>query len=397
MKKRILLSALLIWLSVVMIFPASVHAQEITILSSSVKIDFPLSIVFNLSAQSADNIVDARLNYVVEQRHYVDLISEGYVAVTPATSVDAQWVWDMRQTGGLPPGSVIQYWWTIKGADGSVTETVPTNLEFNDNRYTWRNLQQGQATIYWYQGDDNFAQQLMDSTQQALASLEQNTGAKLSQPIKLYIYGDSRDLQGALVYPQDWTGGVAFPGQDIVVIGISPAMLNWGIKAITHELTHLVINQVTFNPYNGLPTWLDEGLAMYNEGPLDPEFTQPLGIAINQNKLISVRSLASPFSAYSDQSILSYAESYSIVSFLISRYGEARMFDLLNTFHGGSAYDAALEKVYGFDMEGLNNVWQNSLRKMPVPVASASSLFSLFWATMTNWRDARTFSCVTWQ
>jgi len=27
--------------------------------------------------------------------------------------------------------------------------------------------------------------------------------------------------------------------------------------------------QMTYNPYSGLPTWLDEGLAMYGEGTLN--------------------------------------------------------------------------------------------------------------------------------
>jgi hypothetical protein len=34
------------------------------------------------------------------------------------------------------------------------------------------------------------------------------------------------------------------------------------------------------------------------------------------------------------------------------------MLDLLNTFSQGSGYDAALEAVYGFDMDGLDSLWR---------------------------------------
>ena len=119
---------------------------------------------------------------------------------------------------------------------------------------------------------------------------------------------------------------------------------------------------MTLNPYNDLPTWLDEGLAMYNQGPLDVTFTTNLNLAIQENRLVSVRSLASPFSSYSEISYVDYAESYSIVSYLISTYGKDKMFALLDTFRQGATYDGALEKVYGFNMDSLNTAWQATLK-----------------------------------
>jgi len=199
----------------------------------------------------------------------------------------------------------------------------------------------------------------MAAAQQALTKLGQDTGAELEKPVKLYIYADAQDLQGAMIYPQEWTGGVAFTRYGIIAIGIAPDNLSWGKRAIAHELAHLVIHQMTLNPYSGLPTWLDEGLAMYAEGPLVPLYKAYLDKAIAENSLISVRSLSSPFSAYAEESLPSYAQSYSLVEFLIGSYGQDKMLELLLTFKQGSSYDAALEKVYGFDMDGLDTLWQD--------------------------------------
>jgi len=71
-----------------------------------------------------------------------------------------------------------------------------------------------------------------------------------------------------------------------------------------------------------------------------------------------VQSLSSPFSAYADKALLSYAQSYSLVEFLITSYGQAKMLELLNTFRQGSSYDAALERVYDFDMDELDSLWR---------------------------------------
>ena len=140
-----------------------------------------------------------------------------------------------------------------------------------------------------------------------------------------------------MIFPKEWTGGVAFTEYGIIAIGIAPDNLDWGERAIAHELTHVVNHQMTFNPYNGLPTWLDEGLAKHNEGPIQQGDLDILNQAIAQKSLISLHSLCSPFSAYSNMADLSYAESWSAVDFLIKNYGEAKMLELLNTFKQGSS------------------------------------------------------------
>jgi hypothetical protein len=162
-----------------------------------------------------------------------------------------------------------------------------------------------------------------------------------------------------MIFPQEWTGGVAYPRYGTIAIGIAPNNLSWGKRAIAHELTHLVIHQMILNPYNDLPTWLDEGLAMYTEGELGAEFIAYLKKAIAEDSLISVRSLSSPFSAYAAEASLSYAQSCSLVEFLITSYGQGKMLELLNTFKEGSSYDGALEEVYGFDMNGLDTLWRD--------------------------------------
>ncbi|RLC61600.1 MAG: peptidase MA domain-containing protein, partial [Chloroflexi bacterium] len=333
------------------------------ILDSSVQLEFPTKLNFSLSARSNVNITDIRLHYIVDQLSYAKVTSEVYIDFVPATTADTSWTWDMRKTGGLPPGSRLEYWWTVKDAEGNKIETLPAQVQFDDTRYSWHSLTEGKVTLYWYQGDESFARELMATAQEALARLAEDTGAYLEKPVKAYIYANAQDLQGSMIYPQEWTGGAAFTRHGIIAIGIAPNNLTWGKRAMTHELTHLVIHQMTFNPYNDLPNWLDEGLAVYNEGAPSSQFTTRLNEAIAEGSLISVRSLSSPFSAYSEQSILAYAQSYSLVEFLISNYGSDKMLELLNTFRQGSSYDGALEKVYGFDMDGLNALWREYVTK----------------------------------
>lgn len=353
--------------------PASLAADNaIDVIASDVEVDFPRQAVFTVDAQSQADIVDVRLCYRVEKMNYAQVVSEGWANFLPARRVRATWVWDMRHAG-LPPGAEVLYWWVIEDAQGNRFQTPSQIMHFDDDRYQWRSrssvlsgteeeaLPAIEVTIFWYQGDDSFAEKLMDVCLEGLARLAQEIGAYTEKPIRIYVYASTADLQGAMVFSQEWTGGVAFAQFGIIAIAIPPTRLDWGERALVHELTHLVVHQATFGPYGQLPTWLDEGLAMYNEGELDPFLNSYLQRAIVQDSLISVRTLCSPFSADPEKAYLSYAESYGLVEYLLTGYGRNRMLDLLGLLREGSGYDEALSEVYGFDINGLDARWRAAL------------------------------------
>ena len=333
----LIISALLLLLS-----PSLVVAEnDIAVINSDVEINFPSQAVFTLEAESYADIVDVRLYYQVDKMNYASVVSEGWADFTPAPKIEANWAWDMRKAS-LPPGAVT-YWWVIEDAAGSRFETSHEVTHFDDERYHWQSLtssgffeksqisqdEGAELTIFWYEGDESFAQELMNACEGGLARLTEDIGTYPGRPIKIYVYASVEELQGSMIFPQEWTGGAAFTEFSIIAISIPPSSLDWGKRALVHELTHLVVHQATFSPYAELPTWLDEGLAMYNEGELDPYLSPYLQRAIFEDKLISVRSLCSPFSAEPEKAYLSYAQSYRLVEYLLDNYGQGKMLNLL--------------------------------------------------------------------
>jgi len=352
---------LITFAAILIITPITTHAQsEITLVDSSAGVYFPSGLAFNMEAASDNDIVKVRLHYEVDRMTYAPVTNEAWPVFTPSPKVKAQWVWDMRKVRlPLPPGAAVTYWWTIEDAAGDTLTTPSQIIRFDDIRYTWQKVTSGQISLFWYKGSQSFADELMAACQQALDMLAEDTGVSLKQPVSIYIYASAEDLRGAMVYPQEWTGGIAEYQYGLIAIGIPTNDLSWGKGTLAHELGHMVTHQITFSPYGAvLPFWLDEGLATYAQGELDPYLERVLQNAIAQNKLISVRSLASPFSAIPEQAYLSYAESQSVVAFLIQNYGGDKMLQLLNLFKIGSTYDEALIQIYGFDQDGLDSLWQ---------------------------------------
>lgn len=358
--RKLTLLFLAVFLAAICTAPITAQAQEAIFASYTTTVEFPTGITFDISAESTSNITQVVLNYRINMITNVTVTTEVELEFKAAPAVDTSWEWDM-QRASLPPGAEIRYSWKIEDAAGHEFETPWTTVRFDDDRYRWNNLTEGNISLLWYKGDQSFAQDLFDTANEALNMLSWNTGASLEQAVEICIYASPEDLRGALINAQEWTGGVSFSEFGILAIGIAPANLAWGERAMAHEVAHLMTYQMTYNPYSDIPTWLSEGLSMYAEGPLNPIFQSLLDRAISEDALISVQSISSNFPASATEAQLSYAESYSLVQFLIQRYGHEKMLSLLRVFKQGSTYDNALEQVYGFNTTELDNLWRQSL------------------------------------
>ncbi|MEE8442620.1 MAG: peptidase MA family metallohydrolase, partial [Dehalococcoidia bacterium] len=287
-------------------------------------------------------------------------------------SIATQWTWDMRKGGSFPPGATLRYRWTLQDTSGGIIETAEERYQVVDDRYPWQTMEQDMLALSWYEGNEAFASVLIDAAREAIDRLETSTGTRPLKPVRLFIYASAEDLQEALVFPQEWTGGVSFTGFNIVAIGISPGSLAWGQRAMAHELTHVVLGQVTFNCFRDIPTWLSEGLATYNENasnePLQ-DYTNALREAMTSKRLMSVRSLGGGFPTTQDAALLAYGESFSLVQYLTERHGAEKLGMLLEMFRSGNTTDTALQQVYGFDQDGLEKEWREFIGAAPMAAA----------------------------
>lgn len=324
-------------------------------------LDFPNSITFHVEITASARITSLVLEYGDQEETCGQVFAEAYPQITPGNTVQADWTWDMRQSGSLPPGAQVWWRWRYSDESGQETVTDQKSITWLDAAHKWQTLTKGDIHLHWYQNSSDFAKQLLDVADSGLSRVETDAGLSNDQPIDVYIYADNRDMQEAILYEPSWTGGQAFPEHNIVIIGISPSDLDWGRKAEVHELTHVLVGHFTFTCLGEVPTWLNEGLAVYSEGPLDANSQAQLEEAIRTDSILPVRTLSGRFSEVSDKANLSYSESYSIVTFLINRFGREKMNALLIALRDGNTVDEALRAVYGFDVDGLEDQWRGSI------------------------------------
>jgi hypothetical protein len=329
---------------------------------SEATISFPDSISFRLDAASALPFRKVDLEFGTDRVYSCSTREYSSVRLDfkPDSQVDLSWDWEMKKTGSIAPGATVWWRWRIEDEEGRAYLSPTQELAWEDERFQWQSFSQGNITLYWYAGEDDFGEELGQAVAGGLASLE--LGRELVQPIRAFIYADSEDVRGAILFAQEWTGGLAFGSHNILLIAISPERQPEEVTGLVHELAHLLVWELTFNCFGGLPTWLNEGLATYAEGPLKPYLQSALAQAISGDGLITLRSLSSSFPAGHGGASLSYAQSRSLVAYLIDTHGWEKLRELLAVFQAGSTYDDALLRVYGIGMDALDQEWRQNLR-----------------------------------
>jgi hypothetical protein len=364
--KRNAFFLLIAYLSITLTFcsllsPTACAASGPEVEGNHARADFPDSVTFYLSVSSQAVIDIIELEYGATQVTCGTASAKARPDFDPATQVKVSWTWDFRKSNSPPPGARIWWRWHVRDEAGNELEVEEQEIYFDDPRYDWQEVRSDELALFSAVPNQDVNQGLWQAANEALDRLESDIGARPERLVKIYSYPSTQDLREAIVFTSEWTGGLAHSSYDTILLGVNRSNLEWGKGLVAHELTHLVVHQVTFNCLGDLPTWLGEGLAEYIEGDLTSYSQEILDAALADDDLISLQSLGSSFPTSSKRASLAYAQSRQIVSYLIETYGREKMAELLQTFKEGSTYDKALQRVYGFDTQTLDNEWRASL------------------------------------
>ena len=378
LKRAMHRSILIFFLSVSLVAVTSAFdSPALGVVNSEIIISFPESATFRATLTSAADITSIILEYGNEQETCGEVVAKAFPQFTPGKIVEAEWTWEMRQSGSLPPGARLWWRWRVTDANGQETVSETQTATWLDNDHNWQTIDNGESQsvrLHWYEGDRAFAGDLANAASEGLLFNEEQAGLKAEAPIDIYIYANTDDLKEAILYEPAWIGGRAFPDQNIVILGISQDDLEWGRDTIVHELTHVLVGHLTFSCLGDVPTWLDEGLAMYSEGELDLASQRQLDDAVRENTLLTLRSLSAGFSEDPQKAYLSYDQSYSVTKFMIESYGQEEMTNLLLGLRDGLTIDEALMQTYGFTVEGLEAAWRQSIGAQPSGSAAQPTL-----------------------
>ena len=338
--------------------PALPGPAEVSITNNRAIADFPNTIAFTLEGSSTLPVVNVDLEYGTDKRSIVSEVSRVEPEYAPGIKISTSWVWEMKKTGSLPPGARVWWRWRITDEADRIYMTPRQTIVFEDTRYQWQVEVAPDLEIYWHSPEASLVEELTEGVESRLSRVKLGVSIPEERKPKVFVYPNAEELRSAVLFTQEWTGALAFWDYNIILIPVQSDNLEWAKRTIAHEITHLLVREATFGPFGDIPTWLNEGLAQYAEGEVEEYQCEILNRAIKEDKLMSVRSLGASFPTDPEQARLAYAQSLSLVSYLVDTYGWANIRELLAVFKEGSTYDDALQEVYSFDIDGLEERWQ---------------------------------------
>lgn len=354
-----LLSLLVVFLAAVALAPAGdAQAASIQIDAVSAETSFPEGVTFTVKASARVPIVRAELLYTkaeLETMHLDD------APITPSTTLDLSLPVDFR-ANYVPPGIDITYRWRLTDREGNVVETDPQTMVWMDSRFAWQEYSTDQVSVFSYNDDEAFSRAVLDSAQSTIDRLQSDFMVERSRGIRIWVYDSKSDFRGSQApNSQEWIAGTAYPELQVVLAVLPRGNESEIGRIIPHEISHQVLYQATRNPFNVPPTWFDEGLAVNAQASGNEDFQTLVERAAEEGRLFSVRSLTSEFPFDPADATLAYAESYSIVRFIIERWGNEGIAAVIDAYKLGLSHDEALLTALGVDMAELDRLWKEGL------------------------------------
>ncbi len=234
----------------------------------------------------------------------------------------------------------------------------------------WKTHQGRHFIVYYKQAPQDFVknvEQMAESYYDEISDNFRFTRDKAwsqDERAKIYIYNDANDYVKNAKQAH-WSHGAASPHDK--TIRTFPAAHGFFDSTLPHELGHIIFHECVGFKSN-VPNWFEEGVAMYQEKAKRWGAHHAVKKALENKSFKSLAELSSTtLYSNSDPKLVEifYAESASVVYFMISEFGNYRFFNLCHKLEEGMPFNKALEAAYGRfkNVDELNRAWVKYLKE----------------------------------
>jgi hypothetical protein len=234
----------------------------------------------------------------------------------------------------------------------------------------WNEYKSAHFSVYYKDIPLSFVKTVADSAEDSYGEISSSLGFNREQGwmsekrAKIYIYQDDKDyVRNANQY--QWSHGAASVQEK--TIRTFPQAHGFFDSTLPHELGHIIFHEYIGHDVE-IPLWFEEGVAMYQEKAKRFGVNADVRKALKNDQFISLTDLGN-VRLYSDtpseEVQLFYAESASIVYFMISELGESRFVKLCRELRSGKSFAEAMNAAYVrfSSLDDLNRAWVNYLKE----------------------------------
>jgi hypothetical protein len=257
--------------------------------------------------------------------------------------------------------STVVYWFEVSLKGGTAVKSERSSFYYEDNRFQWRTRASEDFRVHWYEGDDAFAQSLLDVAELGLENIQKFLPLKQTEPVEIYAYASAQEMRATLqTLGKSWVGAHTDPDLGIMVVSLprGPEQRLEMERQIPHELMHLLLYQWLGPGYGNLPAWLNEGLASVAELYPNPDYLILLNKALDDDELLPMASMCQTFPREASGAFLAYAEATSFTRYLHQQYGTSGLEQLARAYAEGMSCERGVQVALGSTLTQLERRWR---------------------------------------
>jgi len=221
-------------------------------------------------------------------------------------------------------------------------------------------IRSGALTFVYWPGQERAAQALVDAVEvpPLLPGLPADILA--SGDVRVILAPDPEAFDSLAPGVPDWSGGIAFPEGDEIVLPIFAGRVGRlpMLTVLRHELAHVALGR-----YLGsrVPRWFHEGYAQLASGSWNASDAWALRAAILVGRLPSLETLNLDFRASRLTADQAYLLSYTSVEYMHRLGGSAGFARLLERWRETGNLDAAMRRTYGITLGQFERMWRRDV------------------------------------
>lgn len=266
-----------------------------------------------------------------------------FVAPVEAQGSSATYVWD-ASTQHVTPNTSITYSWRATDGD-RVTLSREGTLLYDDDRpgLDWQSARLGAATVHWYGNAESIARRFGELAADGASAAETLLGHEMTGPIDIFVYDTQDDFFGALgPGAREWTGAATYPAIRTIFMWLGAGPTDYLETAVVHEVTHVVFNDATENPFHEPAKWLNEGLATWAEQQNADSQRSTVEFEASGGGLFSFDAISLQFPISDRGSRLAYAQGATMVEMIIDEHGRDAIAGIAAAYRDGASDAEAL-------------------------------------------------------
>ena len=280
------------------------------------------------------------------------------VAPVDAGPSSAEYLWDTADRH-ITPNTPIAYRWRATTGEQVILSPEQTLL-YDDDRpgLDWQTARIGAATVHWYGGAEGQARHFGTISADAAAAAEALLGHDLAGPIDIFVYDSRDDFFGALgPGAREWTGAATFPALRTIFMWLGSGSGAFLETTMTHEVTHVVFQDATSNPFHEPAKWFNEGLAVWSEEQSASGHEAAVRSAAGSGDLLAFEGISESFPIGDQAARLAYDEGATMVQMIVETYGRDAIAAIASAWRDGAGDDDALEAGAGVPADELYDAY----------------------------------------